>query len=603
MRFLSTLFASFLGSLVALGLIVFFGFVILFAIASSSDQSPRVRPGSVLVVELPATIEELSSSDPFAEAFLNERPLDLNTIKKAIHNAGYDARIDAIWIKARATSISWATLQEIRNALLDFKATGKPIIASSEDHYLNESGYFVASVADAIYASTEAPIEFNGFFIAAEFYKDLLDNLEIEPQVIRAGKYKSAVEPFLQSSLSPENREQLQALVQTQYDVFMEAIAKSRDLSSAEISSLMDEDMLLTATDAYNAGLLDGLLFLDEVEDEILARIDKEEDDDLRTTSLRSYSRVSSRDAGAPQHESSDDIAVVYAVGAIVPGSSGYSANPLMGGDLVGSSTFGSAIRRASENENVKAIVVRINSPGGSASASDAMRREIARAAADKPVVISMGSVAASGGYWMATAGDTIVANELTTTGSIGVFSLMFNTSRMFDEKLGISFDVVRTGPYADMYSGVRPFSDEEIRLLGKTTDDTYASFLELVSESRGLTIDEVDAIAQGRIWSGRDALEAGLVDEIGDLDRAVELAAEMAGLEENSYDLRYMPRPKSMFERLEDSFSARLADRWMARFLPGIQHYQLDRVNQMQSLLNIHGQVQALLPFRFQIN
>ena len=602
MRFLSTLFASFLGSLVALGLIVFLGFIILFAIATSTEQAPRVRPGSVLVVEIPSAIEELSASDPFAEAFLDDRPLDLNTIKKAIQYAGYDARIDAIWIKARATNVSWAMLQEIRNELVAFKATGKPIIASSEDHYLNESGYFLASVADAIYASTEAPIEFNGFFIAAEFYKDLLDNLEIEPQVIRAGKYKSAVEPFLQSSLSPENREQLMALIQAQHNVFLETVAKSRDLSIEEVTSLMDEDVLLTATDAYNAGLLDGLLYLDEVEDEILARIEKEEDDDLRTTSLRSYSRVSASNAGVPEFDSSDDIAVVYAVGAIVPGSSGYSANPLMGGNLVGSATFGSALRRAADNENIKAIVVRISSPGGSASASDAMRREIAQAAANKPVVISMGSVAASGGYWMATAGDTIVANELTTTGSIGVFSLMFNTSRMFDEKLGIAFDVVRTGPYADMYSGVRGFSDQEIRLLGKTTDETYASFLELVSESRDLTIEEADAVAQGRIWSGRDALNVGLVDELGGLDRAIEIAAEMADLEENSFGIRYMPRPKSMFERLEDSINTRLAHHWMSRFLPGIKQHHFDRMDQVQSLLDTHGQVQALLPFRFQI-
>ena len=322
----------------------------------------------------------------------------------------------------------------------------------------------------------------------------------------------------------------------------------------------------------------------------------------MRAVNIRSYSRVPESEAGI-ERSAESDIAVVYGIGTIVPGKSGYNSNPLMGGgNLLGSTTFNEAMRTAVDSDRVKAIVVRINSRGGSAAASDAMRREIARAAEVKPVIISMGDYAASGGYWMATGGDMIVANALTVTGSIGVFGVSLDTSGLFENKLGITFDVVKTGPYADMYSGTRALSPEEIHLLEQSVDETYASFLQLVSENRGMSVDEVDYLAQGRVWTGTDAKEHGLVDMLGDLEKAIELAAEQAELEEGTYRIRRLPRPKTFFEQVNDALAARAKQTWLNLTTSPVEQLLRTEMESLAPFLDMHGTVQALMPVNFEV-
>ncbi|MFK7847856.1 MAG: signal peptide peptidase SppA [Rhodothermales bacterium] len=602
MRFLSTLAATTLGALIAFGLMFFLGFMFLIAIAASTDQAPRVRAGSVLAIPLSGTIPEITSEDPLTQSFSSGPAYDLMQFKNALLKASADQRIDGIWLQIRGLSGSWSALQEMHQALEEFKEnSGKFIVASSEDRGIGEKAYFLATTADEIYANAQAPFEFNGFYLAAEFYKNVFDKLDIKAQPIRAGKYKSAIEPYIRSNLSPENREQLDALLSDQYEIFIQTVAKSRGLSKEAVVETMENDVILLASDAYREGLIDELLFHDEVEATIKEKLELEDDDDLRLVSLKSYIRVPDSEAGLTKG-TEHDIAVVYAVGTIMPGKSGYSSNPLMGGDILGSATFNEAIRTAVDSDKVKAIVVRINSPGGSASASDAMYREIARAAESKPVIVSMGAYAASGGYWMAMAGDKIVANPLTITGSIGVFGMALDMSGLYENKIGISFDVVRTGQYADMYSGTRALSPQEIHLLEQSVDETYQTFLQLVAESRDMTVDEVHELAQGRVWTGMDAKENGLVDELGNIDRAIALAAEQAELEEGTYDIRRLPRPKTFFEQFNEALEARAQNVWLNFTSSPVEQLILRETENLKEIIEMNGQVQALLPTKITI-
>ena len=601
MRFFSTLIASTLGALLAIGIVVFFGMFLIFAFAAGSNQAPRVRPGSVLVVPLSGTVPEIASDDPITQSFAGGSRFDLIHFVDALEKASQDEDIDGIWLQLRGLSAGWSTLEEMRSALTSFKESGKFIVASSDDQAISEGVYFLASTADKIYASAQAPFEFNGFYIAAEFYKNLLDKLDIQAQPIRAGAYKSAVEPFLRSTLSPENREQLDGLLEDQYQVFLNAISDSRGLPQDDLVSVMETELIFLATDAYRVGLVDDLLFHDEVETRVKERLELDKEDELRSISLSAYLKTPSSNT-ALSRNADNDIAIVYAVGTIMPGKSGYSPNPLFGGDILGSETFNDAIQVALDSDKVKAIVVRIDSPGGSSAASDAMWRQLSLAAEEKPVIISMGDVAASGGFWIATAGDMIVADPLTITGSIGVFSMMLDTSEMFEDKLGITFDVVRTGPFADMYSGTRALSPEEIRLLEKSTDETYKTFLELVAESRGMTIDEVDALAQGRVWTGQDAYDAGLIDKLGNLNTAIELAAERADLTAEEYGIRILPRPKTFFERMNETLYIRARETFMNLTHSPTELFILQELRKMERLIELNGSVQALMPFKIAI-
>lgn len=598
MRFLSTLLASALGTLLAFGVVLLFLFFFFFAFALSADPEPPVSPGSVLTLDLSGPIPERVTRDPFAQAFTDQPSYDLHDVKQSLRKAAADTRIDAVLIRAHGVTAPWAVLQEIRRELETFKASGKPLIASTGEYYSGEQDYFLNSAADSVFAAPEGFFEFNGFATQVAFFQNTLDQLEIDVQVVRAGDYKSAVEPFTREDLSAENREQLSALLDTTSNTFMRAVANSRGLSMDALNRIASEAATLTARGAYEANLIDGLLYEDEVRNVINRRLNLNEDEELSTITLANYARVSPSSAGLELGDEGE-VAVVYAEGQIVTGD---TDNMFGSSPMIGSETFTEAMQTARESDRTDAVVVRINSPGGSASASDAMWRAMELTAQQKPVIVSMGGTAASGGYWMATAADSIVADPLTITGSIGVFGVFFDASGLFESKLGVTFDGVQTSPYADIFTGLTDFSAEERALLERFIDETYRTFLEKVAASRNKSVEEVQEIAQGRVWSGNTAYDIGLVDVLGGLDTAIEIAASRAGLDEGTYRVRTLPRPKTFIERFNESLYAQATSAWQSLTLSSFERHLIEQQRTLHDLVRTHGSAQARLPYAIDV-
>lgn len=597
MRFLSTLLASALGTLLAFGVVVLFFLFFFFALALSSDREPPVVAGSTLVLELSGPIPERVTDDPFDRVFAGTPAVDLRDVTLALRKAAVDSRIDAVLLRAHGVDAPWGALQEIRDELLAFKESGKPLIATSGEYYSSEQDYFLNSAADSVFAAPEGLFEFNGFATEVAFFQNALAELDIDVQVVRAGAYKSAVEPFTREDLSPENREQLSALLDTTSSTFLRTVAESRAPSVNALRRIASEAATLTAKGALEADLIDGLLYEDEVRDVLKQQLDLE-DDELPTVALDNYARVSQASAGLEPGDEGE-IAVVYAEGQIVTGDTEdlYSATP-----MVGSETFTEAMETAREGDGIGAVVVRINSPGGSASASDAMWRAIELTAREKPVIVSMGGVAASGGYWIATAADSIVADPLTVTGSIGVFGVFFDVSGLLENKLGVTFDGVQTSPYADMFTGLSAFSEEEEALLERFIDETYRTFLQKVAENRNLSVEKVQTMAEGRVWIGETAKALGLVDVLGSLDTAIRIAAERAGLEEDTYRIRTLPRPKTFFERLNEAFYTQATHAWQALTSSPFERGLLEQQRFLRDVIRDHGTALARLPFALRI-
>jgi protease-4 len=599
MKFFSTLVASTLGTLIALGLAFLFLFLFVVALAASSDDVPSVRDGTLLVADLSGTLPELVSGDPLAQLLADEPSLDLRSAKRALEKAAVDDRITGLWLRVRTANLSWVALDELRTSIHQFRETGKPVYASSDDFMTTEAEYFLLSSADSVFTAPGGLFEFNGFAIVTSFYKGLLDKLGIDAQIVRAGRFKSAVEPFQRADMSDENRKQLEELLAAQETVYLQAIAEARDLSADELQAHANEDAILSVEAAMDAGLLDGLMHHDQIVDVWKDRLAVDPDSKLRTISLARYARVPASSAGLKEGREGE-VAIVYAIGTIVGGRSD-EGSPFSAG-LLGSETFMRAIREARESSKVKAVVVRIDSPGGFAPAADAMLREVELTAREKPVVVSMGSMAASGGYWMAMAADTVVAEPLTLTGSIGAFSLFFDTGDFFENKLGVTFDGVRTGPYADMFSGVRPFTEAETQLVQDLTDRTYERFIGLVAANRKMTDDEVRELAQGRVWMGVQAKEVGLVDVLGGIDTATDIAAELAGLEPGTFATRALPRPKSFLERMTRSMESEAIRAWTAMTSTPAERIAKEQLIALQQATRDHGTVQARMLFDIRI-
>ncbi len=550
MRFFPTLIASTLGAFIAFGLLLFVGSLIVTGVITSaiSTSEPSVSSGSVLVLSLSGPIEEYGTPDPIFELFDVPQPQSLNHIQNALQHAATDDRIEAVWLKPQAVIAGWATLQEVRESLLKFKESGKPLVASaSGDFAMRESDFFLASAADSIYASPQAFFEFNGFYLGVSFYKGLLDKLDIEPTVLRVGAYKGGIEPYTRSDLSNENRAQLTAVLENWNDLLTRTIALERDIELDEVANLMQSGALFTTEDALAYGLLDALLQNEEIEAHIQALAGL--DDELKTVSLSRYYPSTTRKSSSSDHL----IGIMNASGTIISGNS----NDLNG--YLGASTFQKSMKKFRDNDKVKAVVLRIDSPGGSATASEAMWQAVKETTKKKPVIVSMGDLAASGGYWLAMAGDTILASPHTLTGSIGVYGLHFSIGRMLDTKLGITSDQVLTSEYADMFSGMRPLRPVERALFERSLDETYAKFLERVSENRNMSEEAVHNVAQGRIWTGEAALEAGLIDGYGTLSDAIDLAVEMANLEDEEYQIQRRPIPETLMDQYLELFLARI--------------------------------------------
>ena len=599
MRFLSNMAAAALGMLVALGLLFVIGMFFVLAVSTMSGTTPSVRSGTVLTFDLTSSIPETSSTNPIDQLAGNRSNYNLMDITDAIDKAAGDERIDALWIRVKGFSGLNASSHEVRKALLRFRESGKPVFASSNDYMMSESTYYLASAADSVFASQEAMFEFNGFSMKTYFYTGLYEKLDVEPQIVRAGTFKSAVEPYIRRDLSPENEEQLTALLNSYNETFLNAVAESRGTTFEALDELVNRKAIFSAKEAHEAGLLDGLLYRDEVVEHIKQRLGHDPDADLETMSLGSYASTPNSEAGLSTN-SGGEIAVVYAEGVILNGKS-IPSNPFSG-NVLGSESFARDMREARESDLVKAVVVRINSPGGSASASETMWQAIHRTAEEKPVVISMGNVAASGGYWIATAGETILADPITVTGSIGVFAMFLNLGNTFENKLGITTDGVQTSPYADMLSGVRPFSPREQEMVQVWVDDVYDAFIDLVATNRGLDEAAVREIAEGRVWSGEDALDIGLVDSLGTLKDAIAVAAGKTELGEGPWRLRILPRPKSPFEAFNDLLLVKSRTAWIQWTRSPAEQELLEHARALATHARDAGTVQAKMPVEIEV-
>ena len=603
-QFLKQTFASMLGSLA--GLILFFslgtgGLILLVIAAASRDTGPQVKNRSVLVFDLSLNITDSnptsSTSEALGEAISGDETtsITLRTVLKALENARQDKRIVALYLDGSRTSAGnrtgLATLKEVREALERFRSAGKKIIAYNVD--LGKQAYYLSSVADTVILNPMGTVEINGFSSQQLFYTGALEKFGIGVQVIRVGKYKSAVEPFVLKKLSQENRQQTQALLSDLWGEFVTTVGKSRKITPGQLQAIADYQGEFTASEARTRRLVDKVAYLDEVVADLKQLTgSSEEDKSFRQIRLNTYAKVEDKDF--KKRTSKNKIALVYAEGEIVNGQGS--------GQQVGGDRLARQLRQLRQDEDIKAVVLRINSPGGSVTASEEIQREVRLSRDKKPVIVSMGDYAASGGYWIATGANHIFAEPNTITGSIGVFGLQFNVQKLANSN-GLTWDVVKTGRYADRATISRPKTPQELAIAQKSVNQIYDQFLNKVAESRKLPKQKVAQIAQGRVWSGQDAKALGLVDEIGGIDDAIEYAAQQAKLGEN-WELEEYPKLRSLEQRILETLtneaSARtqkVPDPLTAEFLK----IQADLAI-LQSMNDPRG-IYARLPFTWRID
>ena len=525
MNFVKTFLAGLLAVVVGTFLVFFFWIFILLGIAGSMEKSVAVHPESILKIDFSEVLTDAPSSDPLAGIDLmtlqTTRQLSLFKAFRAIEAAGADDRIKGIYLRMNGGGgvTGSALLEELREALLEFKQSGKFIVAYNETY--SQGQYYLASVADKIYLQPEGGMEWSGLASDVMFYKGLLDKLDLRAEVFRptACKYKSAVEPFILDKMSAANREQMQALVNSMWGTISGAVCESRGIDSVKMRRITDNLQVTLPEEALEYGFVDSLLYEDQMED-VFAELGVSDDYDFIT--LGDYASQVGADL---KNISADQVAIVYADGQIVDGE-GY------GKEIYGN-TLAAKIAGVRDDEKVKAVVLRVNSPGGSALASDVIWREVELLRAEKPVVVSMGSYAASGGYYISCPADVIVADKLTLTGSIGVFGMILDTREALKNKLGITIDGVQSNA-SSSFLATQPLTPVQRSMIMRGVDKVYTTFTNDVAEGRNLPIEKVLDIAGGRVWSGADALGIGLIDTYGGLKTAIALAVDKADLGDN---------------------------------------------------------------------
>jgi protease IV len=586
--FFKYLLASILGFFIASLILFFIAIGIISALVSSQDKPVEISDNTILLLKLNQPINDRKSTFPSLmysiSSFGAENQLGLNDILNNISKAGRDENVRGIYLELSGLQTGIATIEEIRNALLEFRKTGKFIVAFSDTY--TQGSYYLASVADKLYLNPGGSVNLIGLSAEIMFYKKTLEKLDIQPEIIRHGRFKSAVEPFMYDKMSPENREQIRAYVGSIWTHMLEQISESRKISLEKLNSFADNLLLWnnSATIAY--GIIDTTLYKDQVLDTLVHLTQAENVKDLSFVSHQKYLRVPEKrgDKGYTR----DKIAVIYAEGNIVSGEQGEG--------MIGSGKIARTIREARQDSSVKAIVFRVNSGGGSALASEVIWRELYLARQVKPVIASMGDMAASGGFYIVAAADTIVASPVTITGSIGVFGLLVNAGDFFENKLGITTDVENTNASSDFGSIYRPLSVTERLTLQKMIDETYAVFVTRVSEGRGLPYENVDNIAEGRVWSGNNALKLGLVDTLGGLTAAVDIAAKKAHLDQ--YRIMELPRLEEPFTQIIRELSGDIKERLIRSELSG--HYNQYRL--LKQILE-SDRIQARIPYEIIIH
>ena len=567
-------------------------FVVIGIIASAAgDKDVKVEDNSILTVSFKTDIPERTPNNPLAGldflGFDDDKKTGLNDILASIKRAKTDDHIKGIFITESYMMAGQATTEEIRNALIDFKKSKKFIIAYSEIY--TQGFYYLASVADKIYINPKGIFEFRGMSSQITFFKGALDKLGIEAQIIKVGTYKSAVEPFFLDKMSDANRQQVTSYLGSLYNQFLTGVSSSRKINKDSLYIMANQLRVHYPADALKYKLVDGLKYKDEVLDELKKLTNVSLKKDLKGIDLASYAKEKGTDAS--DENSKDDakqIAMIYASGEINGGEGDDNS--------IGSDRISAALRKARLNDKVKAVVLRVNSPGGSSLASDVIWREVALTKKVKPVIVSMGDYAASGGYYIACAADSIFAQPNTVTGSIGIFAILPNMQNFLNNKLGITFDGVKTGKYADLGDVSRPLTADEHAILQDEINHGYDDFTKAVAAGRNKTQAYINTIGQGRVWTGEQALKIGLVDRLGNINDAIASAAKKAKLKD--YKVVAYPEQKGFFKGLTDDVQARVKVSMMQSEL-GDSYQYYSQLKSIQRMIRIP---QARLPFYAEI-
>lgn len=547
--FIKTMFASAFGFALAVAFFFFMMFILI--VFTSGDSEPVIRDNSVLHIKLSGPVADRMSDDPFALLFAPRDPASttLEEFTSNLRKAAVDDKISGILLEIDYIGTSWPNLQQMRRQLLTFKeSSGKFVYATTNDIGLNEQGYYIATVADSIFAPPFSIVQMDGFMLEGMFFADMFEKIGLKADVVHKGKYKSAGDSFVRTGFSEADREQLEAILAAFAEEFEAAVSARTGMGMGEVRDYINQMPQLDASFYYETGLIDAMFTHDELQELLKKRTGVEDNRRLQLVPNRRYAAVSERSAGLgrPAREA---IAVIYADGPIMPEM---GANPFGGETTINISNIRESLDKALRDRDVKAIVLRINSPGGAASTSDAIWHMVREASKEKPVIASMGAVAASGGYFIAMGADKIVAESTTITGSIGVIGMRISARDLFTDKLGITFDEIRVHDNANWISPTTEFNDVHRRAFENFVGTSYDAFVSRVAESRDKTFEEIHEVAQGRVWSGRDALEIGLIDAVGGLDDAIALAAEKVNLEK--YSIKTLPVEKGFFELLAES-------------------------------------------------
>jgi protease-4 len=581
-EFFKYLFASILGFFVSMIIIFIICFIIVVGAISSidSDKTVVVSNNSVLFLNLDQAITERTPKNPFGNLPIvggeEKDGIGLNDFLKAIQKAKTDDNIKCIYLNVSSPNAGFATLREVRNALIDFKKSHKKIIAYSEVY--TQGAYYLASVADKVYLNPEGALEFKGFSSELTFFKGTLEKVGVEMQVIRVGNYKSAVEPFILDKMSDYNRKQVTAYVGGLYNTFLTDIAQSRNIQKDSLYNIADNYKVQQPQDAVNFKMIDGLKYKDQILEELKGLSGRTRGENIRTVTINDYAK-NNTDTG----EGKDKVAVIYANGEISGGE---------GSDnQIGSERISRAIRKARMDDDIKAVVIRVNSPGGSALASDVIWREIVLTKKEKPVIASFGDVAASGGYYIGCAADSIFVQPNTITGSIGVFGIIPNFQNLMTNKLGITFDGVKTGKYADIMATNRPMTAGEKFIIQNELNRIYSGFVSRVADGRKKSKAYIDSIGGGHVWIGTDAVQIGLADRIGSFNDAIKAAAKKAKLKK--YKVVEYPDVIDPWKSLMDEGTDRIKTYYTKQELG--DNYML--YQQMKKVIASSG-IQARMPF-----
>jgi protease IV len=579
-----------LATIVGIFLFSILSFVFLIGIGSllSGDDKVAVKDNSILKLDLNKPVQEVGVENPFSEfggPFFNPQDvIGLKDIRAALTYARDDDRIKGVYLKVESPSAGWATLEEIRNELLEFKKSKKFVYTYGE--FYSEKGYYLASVADKIFLNPAGGMEWNGLAAEYEFYKGTFDKLDIKPVVFRVGEFKSAVEMFSRKDMSEASKKQTAELLQAINGHFVTNIAKSRQLTPARLMDLADSLSIRNPSAALQHRLITHVAYQDEFESTLKKEIRLDEKKNIEYISLGKYLKAEHK---AEDGDFNNRIAVIVAEGEIVSGE---------GGDgVISSDKLVKELKKVRDNDKIKAVVIRINSPGGSSLASDVIWREVQLTARKKPVIASMSDVAASGGYYIAMACDTIVAQPNTITGSIGIFALLFNVEDFMNNKLGITFDRVKTNKHADWPTVTRDMTVFEKEMFQKSVNEGYLTFTTKAANGRKMSLEQLQGLAGGRVWSGVEAKANGLVDVLGGLDEAIGLAARAAKLEKGGYRVRFYPEKINPLENIMNKLTGSTEEKALARQLGELAPY----VKMYQQVMRMEG-MQARLPYELKI-